>query len=232
MLRLTGTDKRMDFERQLREFRKRVREQGQEHEAMQAYERMRKADYNKRKKDGQSDRHAGTFSKRVALTRCLDMFPEDEQLKKLQQANKLAEAEKKELAKANARLKVKHGVSPEQVEQKRERNRYVAEQLKGKKKTDIITDIEFARDNCHMIVDPEDHKTWLIEPKEAPSASAWNMLMYAIGDPKSFYTMAIKETRGHNSGASKGGRRRASSNAHDRVQEMLREMSDTENGSS
>ena len=59
--------------------------------------------------------------------------------------------------------------------------------------THLPPEIQFALNNMHRIGNPYQPHTWKVQPQEAPSAAAWNMLMLAVGNKTHFMRMVFSE---------------------------------------
>lgn len=59
--------------------------------------------------------------------------------------------------------------------------------------THLPQEIQFALNNMHRIGNPYQPHTWKVQPQEAPSAAAWNMLMLAVGNKTQFMKMVFSE---------------------------------------
>lgn len=186
-----------DYQIQSRKFWKRMREQGQEREAKARFDQLLFEETHKRENRYIPPTLAERRAKLHALSKVNEEFPFD--LVRYNKTQKKVRNQRKAMGKSQeeGRIEAKNEEEDRKESRKRHRARtiasYVSNQLKGKGETTLLEDIAWARQHMHEIGIPDDIKTWLVKPKDAPSASAWNMLMYAVTDTKDFTRLAINE---------------------------------------
>ena len=199
-LELSGRSLVQDFYRRRRKFWARVRAQGQDKEAQSEWDETFTEFYEKYLDKGEPKTNAERFARYHALAACERKFPEDRQLRFTHQKQLELERQRMKLASELGKVKARRMEQKEEQSDIRKTARYVAERLKSKPETTIEEDIAWARKNVYKIGDPEIKESWMIDPKDAPSATAWQMLMFAATDKREFVKMVLaqrKEERDH-----------------------------------
>ena len=140
------------------------------------------------------------FCEKEALLATMKEYPPDPvaeaKVKLFRDTDKRQKLLKNEIVK----LKAKRMEEDEYVkeEKRREKNRldYVVRQLRDKEDTqldNLPSSVAWALNHVHLIGDPFDPSTWNVQPSQAPSTAAWNMLIYACEDRKGFMSKTISE---------------------------------------
>jgi len=191
--RTVGTYIHDDVNRKSRKFWSWVNLQGEEEEARRFYERVYGEQWSIRiRQTSENSSSLKMFCRMAALSASVSRFPEDPEKQRIYFLN---QEKIRQISIARARQQANEEVMLESRQRMNARNRFVMGQLRDKPDTTLMDDIEFARKHLHLIGETGEQSTWFIQPRESPSASAWNMLMYAVDNAKDFNTMAIRQRK-------------------------------------
>lgn len=179
------------------EFFARLRREGKEQFGIQVYDE----EYDREMQRRASQRGAKVkFAHMAALKKAMQRFPPDPAAEKRQEQiqEKLREREVllKERAKLQEHARARKRIMDDEDARAKRRHEMVVRQLRdktGKDVEELPEPIAWAMNHMHEVGDTSDMKTWKILPKDAPSAAAWNMLMYACDSRKDFIQLVFKQ---------------------------------------
>lgn len=176
----------------------RFRKEGCEEEAKEFYERILKDCMEQHRKAGH--RYYYNHARRKALELTNKEFPPDLEAQEiwLYHEERRREDAKYEVRKRerNAAKRRRQQKEKKAMENARQIQNEAVEALSEKLNlgSQLPEEVSFAWANMHRIIDVADFSTWKIHPVEAPSAQAWNMLMFACqpNTRKDFMTLVMR----------------------------------------